>query len=544
MKRRLVGVLAGVLLLAGCATWAARPAEAHALLITSVPLDGASLGQSPTEVLLTFTEAPDPSLAVVHVLDAAGTRLEAGKADTVPGQAKQLRVSLGTLAKGTYTVTWRTTSAVDGHTTVGSVAFGVGVESAAAATGGASSGVRPPSRASVDGRWLLYVGVVLMLGAGVVGTVVVSSPSAVPSWGLNGAWAATAVGLVLTVADQRATARTGLSHLLASSSGHKLTAQVAAVGVAWAAVAWASVRPSRLSLGTVGVGASGVMLTRAMAGHADASTVPWFTVGVQWTHLVSVGAWVGGLVWFLIALRRGDPGRGPGLARRFSAVATATLGIVAVSGSLRALAEVGAWSRLVHTSFGETLLVKLGLFAALVGLGAVSRFRHVPRSRSGSPGGLRRSVRAEVVVGAAVLGATAVLAGLPPPASLAEAARLVRRSSVTVSGSDYGTSVRIRLEVSPGTPGPNRFDATVKDYDSGAPAPAQRFSLRFVLQDRPDVGAATVSLLRDPDSHWRGSASTLSIEGRWTVTAVVQSATDAVEVPMELVTARPPKPPG
>jgi len=44
-------------------------------------------------------------------------------------------------------------------------------------------------------------------------------------------------------------------------------------------------------------------------------------------------------------------------------------------------------------------------------------------------------------------------------------------------------------------------------------------------------------------AHWRNSASALSIEGtaiegRWTVTAVVQSASDAVEVPMELVTRR------
>ena len=31
------------------------------------------------------------------------------------------------------------------------------------------------------------------------------------------------------------------------------------------------------------------------------------TVGVQWLHLVSVGAWIGGLVWLLIALRFVNP---------------------------------------------------------------------------------------------------------------------------------------------------------------------------------------------------------------------------------------------
>ena len=539
-KRRLAGVVAGVLLLAVCATWASVPeAGAHALLAASVPADGSSVEEPPTEVVLTFTEAPDPRLAVVRVLDATGARMEGGKPEPVAGQPMQLRVPLGTLAKGTYTVTWRNTSAVDGHTTVGSVAFGVGV--AVAAAGGSESaeaGVQSPSAASIAGRWLFYVGVVLLLGAAVVGVAVVARPATVSVWALNGAWGATAIGLALTFADQRATARTSLSQLLQSSTGHKLSTQAAAVGLAWLAVVWASLRPSRRSLAAVGAGAAAAMLARALSGHAEASSVPWFAVAVQWAHLVAVGAWVGGLVWLLLALRRDDPGQGRGLARRFSAVAGVTLGVVAVTGALRALDEVGAWDRLVDTSFGVALLVKVALFAALAGVGARSRFRHVPKGGAVRLAGLRRTVRAEVVIGVAVLGAAAVLAGLPPSASLAEAAKLQRASGVTVTGSDYATSVRIRLEVTPGTAGPNRFDATVVDYDSGRPTPAETFTLRLQLAGRPDVGTPTVELTRDPDSHWRGSSSALSIDGRWTVTALVQSAGDAVEVPMELVTSR------
>jgi hypothetical protein len=97
--------------------------------------------------------------------------------------------------------------------------------------------------------------------------------------------------------------------------------------------------------------------------------------------------------------------------------------------------------------------------------------------------------------------------------------------------------------VSPGTAGPNRFDATVDDYDSGRPTQASSFSLRLQLNDRPDVAATTVELTRDADAHWRGTSSAVSIDGRWTLTAVVQSGGDAVEVPLELVTARR-SPPG
>ena len=546
MTQRLAGLIAGVLLLGVCATWTSVPeAGAHALLAASVPADGASVEQPPSEVVLTFTEAPDPRLAVIRVLDAAGARVDGGgRPEPVAGLPMQLRVPLGTLAEGAYTVTWRNTSAVDGHTTVGSVAFGVGVAAAASAGAQTTTGVQSPSAASIAGRWLFYVGVVMLLGAAVVGVGVIAKPASLSVWGLNAAWGVLAIGLALTFADHRATARTSLGELLQSSTGHKLLAQAAAVGLAWVAVAWASFRPTRWSLGAIAAGASAAMLARALAGHAHASSSPWFAVGVQWAHLVSVGAWVGGLVWLLIALRREDPGPGRRLARRFSKVAAATLAVVAATGALRALDEVGAWARLFDTSFGVTLVVKVALFAALVAAGARSRFRYLPKAGTVRLAGLRRTVRVEVAIGAAVLAAAAVLAGLPPSASVAEASKLQRAAGVTVTGSDFATSVRIRLTVSPGSAGPNRFDAAVDDYDSGEPVPAESVTLRFQLHDRPDLGAPTVALTRDPDSHWRGSGSALSLDGRWTVTALVQSSSDAVEVPMELVTSRRPGPSG
>jgi copper transport protein len=538
VTQRLPAVLAGALVAVAWMAATPAPAGAHATLTASAPADGASLERPPTEAVLTFNEAPDPVLSAVQVLDASGRRVEASKVEAVPAQPAQLRVGLGTLAQGTYTVAWRVTSAVDGHTTVGSVAFGVGVPAVAAGTGGAPAEVRTPfpTGASVAGRWLFYVGVVLMLGASVVG-VVVAGPLALSRWLMSSAWAAAASGLLLTIADYRLEARTTLTHLLSSPTGHKLAVQAFAVALAGVAVVWACLRPSRSSLVAVGVGASAAMLARALAGHANASSVRWFTIGVQWVHLVSVGVWVGGLVWLLVAMRRAGPGQGPGLVRRFSSVAAGTLGVVAVSGALRALDEVGGWAGLVDTTFGVTLLVKFGLFAALVALGAVSRFRHVPAASANRVGALCRVVRAEVAIAVAVLGATALLAGLPPSASLATASKPRPAPGVTVTGHDYATSVRVRLVVTPGSTGPNSFDATVADYDSGEPVPADTVSLRFQPQDRPEVGATMLELARDPDSHWRGSGSVLSINGRWRVTALVQTPTDAVEVPMDLVTA-------
>jgi len=510
VPRRLPAVLAGalwvVLSIAGHA-----PADAHGLLRSSDPPDGSSLDQPPTEMLLTFTEAPDPDLSAVQVVDSSGMPVEVAKAEPVAGQPAQLRVPLGSpgspgsrrsLAQGTYTARWRVTTPADGHTTVGSVTFAVGAPAPppAAGTEATPAGVPTPfpTAASVAGRWLYYVGVVLMLGAAVVGVGVVSTPVAIPRWGLAAAWMAATGGLLLTIVDQRAAVRTSLGGLLASSTGQRLTAQAVALAVAGAAVLWAWHRPSRSSLAIVGASASAAMLARSLAGHANASSPRWFAVGTQWVHLVSVGAWVGGLVWLLVAIRRRDPGRGPGLGRRFSSVAAATLAVVAASGGLRALDEVGAWTRLVDTNFGVTLLVKLGLFAALVALAARSRFRHVPAVAATGLGGLRRTVRGEVVLAAGVLGAAALLAGLPPSRLVAAATK-----GGPVPGATGAETTAGQGSCGQGTP-----DTTYAVAVSSDPEPPRAEGTTFHLEVRQDgkpVTGAKLCLTVDmPDMQHRG----------------------------------------
>ncbi|MBV9411975.1 MAG: copper resistance protein CopC, partial [Acidimicrobiia bacterium] len=121
----LIAVIAVVAVL-----WPATAAFAHALRISSVPDNGAVLKTSPSEVTVTFSEVPDPSLSSIRVLDSSGSAHQQGKAAPVPGQPATLHVPIGHLSNGVYTVTWQTVSHVDGHLASGSFAFGVGVSPA------------------------------------------------------------------------------------------------------------------------------------------------------------------------------------------------------------------------------------------------------------------------------------------------------------------------------------------------------------------------------------------------------------------------------
>src|SRR6266545_4603626 len=164
MRRPLaVALLAGVVLLL-----AAPAASAHALLRSSDPSSGASLGKAPEKVTLTFTEPPDLTLSTVHVLDSTGRAVESGRAKGVPGKPLVLEVPLGQLPNGAYTVSWRTVSRADGHLTNGSFAFGVGVQAPSATSGGAPAAATSPSPSvlGVAGRWAFDWGLTaLVLGA-------------------------------------------------------------------------------------------------------------------------------------------------------------------------------------------------------------------------------------------------------------------------------------------------------------------------------------------------------------------------------------------
>src|SRR5206468_13003259 len=94
--------------------------------------------------------------------------------------------------------------------------------------------------------------------------------------------------------------------------------------------------------------------------------------------------------------------------------------------------------------------------------------------------------------------------------------------------------------VTPGTVGPNRFEARVTDYDTGRPVPATRVSLRFSLPGRPDLGTPVLDLGRAGPGLWVGQGTDLSMDGRWDVAVVVQETNGAVEVPLQLETRLPP----
>jgi nitrogen fixation protein FixH len=261
-------------------------------------------------------------------------------------------------------------------------------------------------------------------------------------------------------------------------------------------------------------------------------------IGVQWLHILGVGAWVGGLVWLFVGIS-GEPDEARReAARRFSAMATIALPAVAATGAARALNLVGLDPRrLIETGFGLTVLSKIALFAGLLLLGAYNRYRIIPRlsSAGGLFGRLRRSVSAEVALGAAVFGLTGVMAGLPPPAQAPAAPAPAR---VVAQGSDPAGLLNVRLIAAPGTAGINGFDVRLSNRE-GEPVDATGVQLSFAMPSRPEIEASELDLRAAGPGTWRGQGPNLSVYGEWEVGALVLMGGDSRTIDLALRTRLP-----
>ena len=107
------------------------PVSAHANLVRAEPGISASVPTAPASLRLSFSEAPEPRYSEVDLFNATHERFDKGDLHVAPDDKESLIVDVRDLPQGIYTVVWKTTSAVDGHTTGGSFAFAVGAASLA-----------------------------------------------------------------------------------------------------------------------------------------------------------------------------------------------------------------------------------------------------------------------------------------------------------------------------------------------------------------------------------------------------------------------------
>ncbi|MGW6506174.1 copper resistance CopC/CopD family protein [Streptomyces niveus] len=392
----------------------AGTASAHAALTGSDPKDGAVVDVAPREVTLTFSEQIAMGDDSIRVLDPSSKRVDVAKMQDL-SEGGTVRYAVGLkpgLPDGTYTVAWQAVSA-DSHPVSGAFTFSVGAPSATTATvpdqeaGGGLVGTLYDAA-----RYISYAGFILLVGgAAFVLACWQRGASVRPLQRLVvGGWVTlTAATLVLLLLRTPYTGSGklgdmfdlgGLSDVLDTKTGAALVSRLLLLGAAalFIAVLFGAYAKRvteaeaeaeqdgegnaeagkakadlafGLSLGGTVV-ATGIAGTWALSEHASTGIQTGLAMPLDVLHLLAVAAWLGGLVSLLVALYR-VPDLERAAVRRFSRIAFTSVVVLAVTGVYQSWRQVGSWDAWTDTSYGQFLLVKIGLIAVLLGAAWFSR---------------------------------------------------------------------------------------------------------------------------------------------------------------------------
>ncbi|KQR69361.1 copper resistance CopC/CopD family protein [Rhizobium sp. Leaf341] len=542
-------LLLPMLLLAGTGQ-----ALAHAQLISSDPADGAHLAASPREIVLTFSEPVDPLVfrlsdptGQMKVLSAAAPGVASGQAAT------RLVVALPSdVAVGAYSLSWRVTSA-DGHPIGGGLVFSIGDAGGFAARApAADERVASQDTVTKAGLWMARLIVIagLVFGVGGAGWAALLSrrnavsadaggdAPAAPALVALSLWlglAATPVWIVFQGYDVLGDVPDGWVSPAVWSAGLGGTAYGRAAILCSVAIITAIVslrmrrRGVRLALAGLAFVLAG--LSAAVAGHAATAPPRFATIPGIVLHMFGAMAWIGGLapLWAALGASRlgtslSDPD-GAAL-RRFSRLIPFVLAILVGSGLLLATVQVQAVSNLWTTAYGQVLLAKLALVLLLLVLATVNRFLWTRTAIEGHPRALRRlrrSILAEIVLGAMVLAVLGLWRFTPPPRALAVSAPSVQAQKGTPQDAQQREvreqGLMATVSVTPARTGLVRVSITGLMLDT---QPIDPLSVTVDVADPGrELGPFVRQAQRAADGRFQADGFLLPVAGAWTVRVTV-----------------------
>ena len=173
---------------------------------------------------------------------------------------------------------------------------------------------------------------------------------------------------------------------------------------------------------------SGAFLVASLAGVGHGAMGigfgVWAHLGNQAIHLLAAAIWVGGLLSLFHAIRYiRSAGLGIELQRRalgrFSLVGFIAVLLIVASGLLNSWFLVGSFHALLHTAYGQVLMVKVACFLFMIALALFNRLVLMPRLAGGGDGEeplrlLLRSVVVEQIFAILVVASVSLLGTLPP----------------------------------------------------------------------------------------------------------------------------------
>lgn len=259
--------------------------------------------------------------------------------------------------------------------------------------------------------------------------------------------------------------------------------------------------------------------------HAVSSLSRWVALSAQWSHLVLVSLWAGGLLmlgslpWRTLGADTARHGAFVmnGL-RRLSGLGFVAVMVVVVSGAVLSALYVLNLSVAAGSWYGRGVALKIGLLLVIVVIAGVNRLWLLPKLREPDSGSAQlfqrigRLLRLEAVIVATIVVVSAVVTQLPPPSTPG----IMEAREWTV---EAGPLV---LDVFAGSEGAAdvRFEIIVRDRSSGQRMDVDEFELQV---DMPGHFMGINPMVVPPTSQgYYVAYPPISMAGPWTAGIVIQ----------------------
>jgi copper resistance protein D len=271
--------------------------------------------------------------------------------------------------------------------------------------------------------------------------------------------------------------------------------------------------------------AAAFLILPAWSGHAGAipGLAGQFGAAADALHLLAAGAWIGGLLplAMLLAAARGakEPSRTAfvtAAVRRFSLLGMACVATLIATGAINTWYQVGSIDGLTQTTYGRLVLLKIGLFVAMVAIATINRFHLTPLlAAAAAVDRLQRNCAAEIALGLAAVFVVGFLGTMAPASHAHHYADTAAIPADAAFVHIHSTQGMAEVTITPGRTGMARASIRLFNDDFG-PLEAKKVTLTLTapaMGSRPMTRAA----LLGTDGAWQVEAIELSQPGGWMV---------------------------
>ena len=264
----------------------------------------------------------------------------------------------------------------------------------------------------------------------------------------------------------------------------------------------------------------------AFAGHSGA--VPGVAgdlyLAADVAHVLAAASWVGALPALALLLMTARRAATPAwrkiatqATRRFSILGIVCVGALLASGLVNSWNLVGSFAGLTGTAYGRVLMIKVALFAVMVGFAAINRFILTPRLPAATAlRSLARNSLAEVTLGAGVLLAVGALGVMEPGRHMAHESADIPADATFVH--IHMPEVMVDVMIEPGRAGPATATLRIMRED-GSEYPAKDVKLALDPPSAPPTAARDAQYTAD--GTWRVGGINLAQPGNWTARVLV-----------------------